>query len=162
MYLLNENGEYIGNDIENLPTGEIVSSENYKVFYHYVLEKPAVFKEVVVAEYPETGGKDIERIVVEPEIGHWTIVDQDSGKILDFPITYDTDNFPKEIDTPDEISVGVYHIFSEKELEELIKEQEEEAELQKNIRMAPEKIENLQADQEDIILAIADIIGGAI
>ncbi len=37
----------------------------------WAVDEPEVAEERVVAEYPETGGRDVELAVVSPERGHW-------------------------------------------------------------------------------------------
>lgn len=151
--------------IENpdLNKGTLIE-KSVDVFYKYVLEKEAIFKEIIVAEYPETGGKDIAIEEISPEVGHWEMLDSD-GNVLPYPIEFNTECLSKNNITSDSIDFRIYHEYTEEELlenERLKEAHEKEALLQEQIRTTPSRIDNLENTQDDVILLLADLVGGAL
>lgn len=151
----------------DLELGELILT-NIPVRYKYVLEKPAEHEEVVIAEYPETGGKDVEFREISPEIGHWEMCDDDD-KVLPYPIMVDTSGFPKELVIPDILQVEVYHEYTEEELQEITEQKieaeeraREEAEKQAIMDALPTRVDDVEEAQDDIVLLLADIVGGAV
>lgn len=151
----------------DLNLGYIYSSD-LNVKYRYILEKPAEYKDVVIAEYPETGGKDIIQEVVSPEVGHWEMLNEDD-EVLPYPITVNTNGFPKEVEIPDILQLEVYHKYTEFELEEVERQKKEAEEAAKEAQekqeimdAMPGRVDDLETAQDDVILLLADIVGGAI
>lgn len=58
----------------------------------WVVDEEAVYEERVVAEYPETGGRDVELVEASPGRGHWETQDA-SGS----PVAYDGPLPPEEM-----------------------------------------------------------------
>lgn len=147
----------------DLNIGELRAAQ-IPVSYRYVLEKPAEYEEYVIAEYPDTGGQDIGRREVSPEVGYWEMLDE-NGEVLPYPIQIDTENFPKELEIPDVMFVDIYHVYTQDELEE-IEEQRIEAEKaiekQKVLEGVPVRVDTVEETQDDIVLLLADIVGGAV
>lgn len=138
------------------------------VFYRYVVDKEAEYEEVVVAEYPETDGKDVEQRVVVEEEGHWEMLDEDK-KVLDWPILINTDKFPKDEIISDTINVQYFHRYTPEELEEIRlqnekieQEQQERRERDELLDALPARMDSVETAQDDIILLLADMVGGAI
>lgn len=151
----------------DLDKGE-VKYEDLNVIYHYVVDRQAKYEEVVVAEYPETGGKDVQWQEVSPEEGHWEMLDE-TGEVLPYEIEVDTSYLMKGIDTPDIIELGVYHAYTPEEIEAREKAAKEFEEAQKEadekrevLEALPDRVDTLETDQEDIVLLLADIVGGAV
>ena len=150
----------------DLDAGILLDSE-MPVWYQYILEQAATYQEIVVAEYPETGGKEVEYEEVTPEIGHWEMTDKE-GNILPYEISIDTDFLPKDEKLPDTLYFQVYHTYTPEELEEQRKEAEEAERLEKEMRekqetmdAIPGRVDEIESAQDDVILLLADIVGGA-
>lgn len=165
MFYIDEATEEL---IENpdLELGEI-ETKPIKVWYRYVIDKPAEYEEVIIAEYPETGGMDIGQQLVVPEEGHWEMIDSE-GKVLPYDITINTDGLPKNANTPDIIEVSVYHKYTPEELEAIEEQRKKDEEVakeaeekQKVMDAIPGRVEELESAQDDVILLLADIVGGA-
>lgn len=157
MIIYNEAGQIIENPDYDLG---YVKKEIVPITHMYVVDVPAVTHEVVIAEYPETGGKDVEIVVDEPEIGHWTSFNEDGELITDFD--GDLSGFPKDVPVPDTWEIGIFVPFTPEELEErekMLEEAAKNAEFQENL---PSEIEELKGAQDDVVLLLADIVGGAI
>lgn len=161
MFIIDENTKEIIKD-PDLDLGDIYDNE-IEIYYRYILEKPAEYKEVVIAEYPETGGKDITHELVTPEVGHWEMIDTE-GNILPYPIEIDIKGLLKEELTPDILQVGIYHKFTDEELkireEERIKAEKEAKELaekQKIMDELPNRVEAIEYGVDDSYDAIAEL-----
>lgn len=134
------------------------------VIHKYIVDEPAITHEVVIREYPETGGKDVEIVVDVPEQGHWETTDQNGKPITEF--NGSLVGFPKDRPIEDTWEYGLYIPYTEDELaqrdEELEKMSEETEKREEFMQNAPSQIEELEANQEDMILLMADIVGGAV
>lgn len=158
--------------------GEVIDANKWKeekreqtlIFYTYVIDKPAVEEKRLVAEYPN-GGKDYKPIVVEPEEGHFTVKYED-GRDFTYPIDVPK-GISKDGPVPDLVEIAYWRKMSqaeidknEKEMEQQKIEQEEaqaKAEAQQAfLETAPEEFDAVKEAQDDIILMLADIVGGAV
>lgn len=139
------------------------------VVYIWVVDVAAEYKEVVLADYPETGGKDIAYEVVTPEQGHWEIKDT-SYNDLNLPID---EMLCETLSKGDPNYIGIqveeYTPYTKSELKEVErkrKEREEalkaEREKQAIINELPSRVDSVENTQDDIVLLLADIVGGAI
>lgn len=157
MIIYNEAGQIIEDPDYNLGH---VDKKIVPITHTYVVDIPAVTHEVVVAEYPETGGKDVDIIVDEPEIGHWVTVDE-HGKLLP-EFDGDLSGFPHDVPTEDTWEIGIFVPFTQEELaerEQMLDEATKNAEFQESL---PEELEIIKDAQDDMVLLLADIVGGAI
>lgn len=157
MIIYNETGEIIENPDYDLG---YVKKEIVPITHRYVVDVPAVTHEVIIAEYPETGGKDVEIVVDEPEIGHWASFNENGELVTEFD--GDLSGFPKDEPIHDTWEIGIYIPFTPEELEErekMLEEAIKNGEFQESL---PGEIENLKDTQEDVVLLLADIVGGAI
>lgn len=68
--------------------------ETIELTWNYVLESEEDGHWEVIAEYPETGGKDVEWVVDVPEVGHWA-AKYDSGTLVNME-DYDGEERPDE------------------------------------------------------------------
>lgn len=155
MLIINtETGEHIKE--YNAELGKVQTKE-FNVEYRYVVDRPAVRETRVVAEYPN-GGKDIATVEIEPEKGHWEVVN-DFGKVLDYPIQYDTKGFDKTKTIPDVYKITYFTPFTETEIKKIEAEKaklEEEFQItQDAIKKLPDTIET----QNDIVLVLAELLG---
>lgn len=160
MIIYNENGNVIENP--DMSFG-YVEKKIIPVIHQYIVDEPAVTHEVIIKEYPETGGKDVAIVVDAPEIGHWITSDQNGNEISEFD--GDLTAFAKDFPVNDTWEYGVFVAYSE---EEIARRQEEEARLSEEtekredfMQNGPDKINELESTQEDMVLLLADIVGGA-
>lgn len=123
MVVYNENGDRI--ESPNLDAG-YVEPIQIRIYHAYVVDVPAVTHEVVIAEYPETGGKDVEIVEDEPEQGHWETRYEDGSLVEDYDGGI-PEGLPKGLLTPDAWDCGIYHTYTAEELAE-IEEARREAE----------------------------------
>lgn len=147
--------------------GEL-KAETIPVWHRWIVDKPAVMQEQVVAEYPETGGKDIEYVVVEPEEGHWQTYDANGDVVKDYDGEYD-EKWPHGTDgIYGEFTYGLYTPYTAEEIEKRRKEKEEadreleEAqkkaeEREKFLVTAPKRIDVLESGVDDSYDAIAEL-----
>lgn len=149
-------------ELENINgnTGEI-TEEQVAVEYRYVVESPEDGEWVVVKEYPETGGKDVEWKVTSEEVGHWEMIDRESGKVLDYPIQVDISGLPKDQITPDILELAIYRPYTQEEIEANEKAEREIIEMQETMEKLPGRVDEIEGAQDDIVLLLADIVGGA-
>ena len=86
----------------------------------YVYTKEPTYEKVVLREYPETGGKDVDFVEVDPGEGYWKLINQNGSEIEDYPIdVIKTDSFSKT--DPNEILLifESYEKLSEEDLNSL-------------------------------------------
>lgn len=129
MIVYDESGERLDN--YDTDAGR-VRIEEKDVLHRWVVDAEEEGEWVTVAEYPETGGSDVEWRVTSPEEGHWSTVDADTGEaVTDFDGTL-SDDWPHDVPVPDVFEYAIYHPYTEEELEELEKQrQEAEAEAER-------------------------------
>lgn len=96
--------------------------------WNYVLESEEEGHWEVIAEYPETGGKDVEWVVDVPEVGHWA-AKYDGGTLVNME-DYDGEERPDEswdktvvYTTP--WTYQLYTPYTEEELEQIAAEKAE-------------------------------------
>lgn len=149
MFIIDEKTNQII-DNPNLELGSLQTAV-LNVFYKYVLDKPAEGEYVVVKEYPETGGKDVEWVESSPEVGHWEMIDAETNEVLPYPILLDTAGFPKDQLTPDSIQYQIYHTYTPEELEEIKKQKAEEEEQRKKEQERMEAINALPEQMKEVL-----------
>lgn len=115
MVIYNEQGERI--ESPDLDAGYVETIQE-TVYHAYVVDAPAVTHEVVIAEYPETGGKDVEIVEDEPERGHWETMYENGDPVEDYDGTV-PEGLTKDQPTADIWEYGVYHTYTAEELEEM-------------------------------------------
>lgn len=105
-----------------------LTEKTIELTWNYVLESEEEGHWEVVAEYPETGGKDVEWTVDVPEVGHWDAKYKD-GKPVDME-HYDGEEQPDE--SWDKTTVcttpwtyQLYTPYTEEELEQIAAENAE-------------------------------------
>lgn len=122
MIVYDESGERLDN--YDLDAGR-VRIEDRDVLHRWVVDAEEEGEWAIVAEYPETGGKDVEWRVTSPEEGHWETVDAESGNVVaDFDGTL-SDDWPHDAPVSDIFEYAIYHPYSEEELEEREKQRQE-------------------------------------
>lgn len=122
MTTYNEEGQKIDSYDESLGYLELVT---VNVSHSWVVDKEEEGEWEVIAEYPETGGKDVEWKVTSPEEGHWKTVNKETEEeIEDFDGNVYED-WPHDEPVPDLWQYQVYHKYTEEELAERKEQQEE-------------------------------------
>lgn len=123
--------------------GDVVESPDYERGRVEVREKPVTHAYVVdteeqghwetVAEYPETGGADVEWRVDTPEVGHWETRDEKSQPVEHYDGVIPED-WPKEQVITDVWQYGLYIEYTPDELDEIV-QQKTEAEAARAVGM---------------------------
>lgn len=114
MVIIDKNG----NVVEDPDYGKgHVDSESMPVTHKYVIDTEEKGHWETVAEYPETGGADVEWRIDTPESGHWETVDGDGRPVERYDGVIPED-WPHEREISDVWSFGRYVEYTEGELEE--------------------------------------------
>lgn len=166
IFINAETNEHMTEDQIDPEIGYTIEEE-VRVNYMYVIDEPAEYKEVVIAEYPATGGKDVEFQEVKAEIGHYDMLDMEGNK-LPYYIEVPLDQLSKTDPNYRTYFIQFYYDYTPQEIAE--REQWRiEAEAQAAIEQAkhdrlmatPDRVDQVEGAQDDIILLLADIVGGA-
>lgn len=111
----------------NLEKGYL-TIETVELTWNYVLESEEEGHWEVIAEYPETGGKDVEWVVDVPEVGHWA-AKYDDGTLVNME-DYDGEERPDEswdktvvYTTP--WTYQLYTLYTDEELKQIAAENAE-------------------------------------
>lgn len=167
IYINAETNELYPSDIDIYNIG-VPTQENLNVVYKYNEIKPEQGEYVVVAEYPETGGQDVEWKITSPGIGEWEMFDEEGNK-LDYPIEEDLSLLNKQEPAYATITITKIRNFTQEELDQQEKDQKEyeklmaEAEKRERVLNAlPTRVDEVETTQDDVVLLLADIVGGAI
>lgn len=122
-----------GNVLENpdLALGH-VEEKAINVTHAYTIDTEEQGEWVTIAEYPETGGKEVEWKVTRPEEGHWETRGEDGEIVERFDGTI-PDDAPRDQTIRDEWRYLVYMPYTEEELAEM---EAEKAEMEFQTRIA--------------------------
>lgn len=124
MIIYNEDGVKIDERDANTELGYL-TQESKQVKHEWIVDSEEEGEWETIAEYPETGGKDVEWKVTKPEEGHWKTTELDSDvEVPDFDGTI-ADDYPHDVATPDTFFYQVYHSYTEEELQERRRQEEE-------------------------------------
>lgn len=116
MIVYDEDGIRLDDFDETTGRVEIATKD---VVHKYVVDTEEQGHYQTIAEYPETGGKDVEWRVTSPEEGHWETVDSDTGEaVTDFDGVVPGD-LPHDVETPDIWEYGVYVPYTAEELAQM-------------------------------------------
>lgn len=139
-----------------------VQEEKKTIYYKYVVDQPEKKELKVVNEYPN-GGKDYEEVVTKPEVGHFSVTDEYGAPFqyqVDIP-----DGISKDIPVPDIVDMVYWKQYTPEEIAQREQEEAESAEkaeaTQQFLDEGPSRVDTLESTQDDIILFLADAIGGA-
>lgn len=118
MLILDESGAVVADP--DLESGRVVERA-LAVTVSWAVDEPERGHEEVVAEYPETGGRDVAWVVDEPERGHWEASDAAGGpvELWDGEVPHD---WPHELPMADVWRYGVYVPYTGAELAEVAAE----------------------------------------
>lgn len=98
-------------------------AESRRITHRWVVDVAEETHEEVVAEYPETGGKDVAVVVDVAERGHWETRTENGD-----PVDYDgeiPDDWPHDAEVPGVEEYLLYRPYTEEELAEIGREKEE-------------------------------------
>lgn len=157
MVVYDESGNRVSDfDVSkgSLEVRERVVVHEYKVD----VERQTHFE--VIAEYPETGGKDVKEVVDVEEQGHWDTTDVDTGE--DVP-DYDgiiPDEWPHELKFQEAWQYGVYHAYTDVELEQIERELEEARKKADDSAKVPDRVTSVEEQITNIQLALAELYEG--
>lgn len=129
------------------------------ISHMYVIDKPEVSHKEVVHVYPETGGMDVVTVVDEPEEGHWESFDENGEPIH---VDMNLDGFLRDKVVEDTLEVGIYIPYTLQEIEDRKVEMKAIEEHTKLMEETPRRLVTVEETQDDIILLLADIVGGTI
>lgn len=155
-------------EIENLDVGlfDYVEESSSPIKIFYVVDSPAEYDEELIAEYPN-GGKEYRSILVKPAEGHYEVIYADDNSPIPFKKYPEPDNLPKTGQTfYDELVVRRWRRFTEDEIkynEEQDKIEREKTEARQDfIDTGADRLDTVEETQDDIVLLLADIVGGAV
>lgn len=159
MLILDESGNIVTEP--DLEAG-CLEEKQRNVIHKYVVDVEMESHEEVIAEYPETGGKDVAVIVDVEEQGHWE-TRLETGEVVGFGGTI-PDDMPHELELPDIDAYMLYRAYTPDELAERermeAERKEAEAEAAKReayLSTAPARMdasEAAQADTDDALCAM--------
>ena len=86
------------------------------VVHRYAVESAEEGHLETVAEYPETGGRDVAWVVDEPEVGAWHTYDAGTDEEIEGYRGPVADDWPHEREVPDTYQYAVYVPYTEEEL----------------------------------------------
>lgn len=121
---------------------EEVKFEEIPIVYTYKVDEKELTRLNLVKEYPN-GGKEYEEEVVRPETGHFEVTYKKTGIAFPYPVEVPQD-ITKEAPVQDIAIVTYYKHVTDEELAKRDKAQQEEVSF------------------DDLVLMVADIVGGAI
>lgn len=140
-----------------------VEQRELPVVHEYVIDEPEISHEEVVAEYPETGGKDVQIVIDREEKGHWETKDEE-GNIVNHFDGMITEGFPKDELIPDIWYYDLYIPYTPEELAEM-EEQRKQAEAEQEkydqqqewLEKAPERVDAIESGVNDAYEATAEL-----
>lgn len=114
MVIYDENGDKLENVDYSRGELEAVSKN---VIHKYVVDAEEQGHYETIAEYPETGGKDVEWVVDSEETGHWETVEASNGIVVaDFDGVISED-WPKDQEIESVWEYGVFKEYTPEQLE---------------------------------------------
>lgn len=144
---------------------EFAYEEIYPVEITYIVDSPAEYERILIARY-ENGGEDYEQKLIKPQEGHYSVVFADNQ----LPIPYEYPEPTNVPDTGDTYTEDLYLRYwreltpEEKAEKAKIREEEEkkQEEIQEFVETGSDRLGTVETTQDDIVLLLADIVGGAI
>lgn len=138
-----------GNEVTNpdLEAGRL-EAESILVTHVWVIDVPEKSHEEVIAEYPETGGKDIATVIDVEEQGHWKTVDVDGEEVGHFDGSI-PDDLPHDTQHQDMWSFYRFIPYTAEEIAKRKAEAEAEAknrqERESFLTEAPERVNDAES-----------------
>lgn len=132
------------------------------VVHRWVVEVEEEGHDEVIAEYPETGGRDVAYVVDVEERGHWETRTEE-GEIVEFDEEI-PDGLPHDADIPDVELFTVYVPYTDAELAAMVEEKEDAARAmaesearEKFLASAPARTEAIESSQDEQMDALAEL-----
>lgn len=139
-----------------------VREDKQMIYYTYVVDQQEETELQVATTYPN-GGKDYKEVVVKEEVGHFKVTDE-NGDIFPYQIDI-PEGISKENLVPDIVDMVYWKQYTP---EEIAQREQEEAESAAKaeareafLNEAPDRVDNIESTQDDIVLFLADMVGGA-
>lgn len=136
MYVYDANFNLVENPDEE--KGKLEYKET-TVKHAYIVDAEEQGHFEVVAEYPETGGQDVEWIVDTERQGHWQTSFEDGAVFANYPAETIPEDWPKEQEITDVFEYFLYTPYTAEELEQIATEKAE-AERQRQIAELKQKL----------------------
>lgn len=115
MIVFDETGEVI--EDYDLEKGQ-VTTEHKDVMHRWIVDNPEEGEWETIAEYPETGGRDVEWKVTSEEVGHWETIDADTEEPIEHFDGVIADDWPHDHPVEDVFEYGIYRPYTPEELVE--------------------------------------------
>ena len=159
MLILDENGIVL--DDPDLETG-FLENKQRNVIHKYIIDVESESHEEVIAEYPETGGKDVEIVFDVEEQGHWE-TRLETGELVEFDGII-PDDFPHELELPDVQHYMLWRAYTAEQLAEIARLEEERAQSEREaeerevfLAGAPDRVEATEVGVDASMDALAEI-----
>lgn len=153
MHVIDEQGNRI--DAPDYESG-YVEERSREVIHRYVVDVQEQRHFEVVAEYPETGGRDVESVVDVEEQGHWETRLAGTGEIIRFEGSIPRDA-PREQEIRDIEMYLLYKRRSPEELDEIQRGNEKARRRSDFEEKGPDRLDAAEAAQADLDEAICTL-----
>lgn len=150
MIIYDENGTKIKDP--DLSKGRI-EVESKRVIHEYIVDVEEQGHWNTIVEYLETGGKDVEWVIDVEEVGHWNTIDALTQDLIEDFDGIISDDWPKEQKINSIWQYGVYYEYTDEELEE-IEKQNQEIEASRNM---PDRLSFVESQITNMQLALVDM-----
>ena len=161
IYINEFTHEYITEEYMSKHAGTISKTDIFEIMCIYHVIEEGVYEKYVIREYPETGGKDIGKRIVSPEIGEWVMIDQSTGERLNYEIPLDTSGWDKSKPFVDILTISYWHEYTPAEIAEMEVESEKAQKFQQTIEALPDRVEDLEIGIDysyDAIVELGDVV----
>lgn len=156
MVILDKGGNVV--DSPDYDSGR-VEYEQMLVTHHYVVDTEEKGHWETIAEYPETGGKDVEWCIDEQEVGHWETLDG-NGKPVEHYDGIVPEGMSHDCDVPDVWHFGRYIEYTPEELEQIEAAKRESEEAAAQVAAIPDRINSIDDQLTNIQLALVGLYEG--
>lgn len=153
MLIIDERGERIENP--DLDAGWL-EHRTRDVVHRWKVDAEEVRHAVIVAEYPETGGAEVEFVTDAEEEGHWETRLAATGEEIAFSGSI-PDELPHDVDVPDIEPYAVYRPYTAEEVAEIERAKAAAEEREAFLANAPARIGAAEAaldDADDALCAL--------
>lgn len=140
-----------------------ISIGSRRIFHRWVVDAEERSHEEVIAEYPETGGKDVSIVVDVEEQGHWE-TRTESGDEVDYDGTI-PDDWPHDAAIENVEEYMLYRVYTDDELAEIAERKRlddearaKAAEREAFLSAAPERID----DTEQAVAELGVLAAGSV
>lgn len=138
-------------------------AESRRITHRWVVDVQEESHEEVIAEYPETGGKDVAIVVDVEEQGHWD-TRTESGDAIDYDGTI-PDDWPHDAAIENVEEYMLYRVYTDDELAEIAERKRiddearaKAAEREAFLSAAPERIDDTEQAVAELGVIAADSV----